>query len=848
VTEDIAQTTSSLVPSKRKADDEIRRPDKTSRFWLNEDVIDCGPRASLEENYDRIYAAIQKESFLEDALCSASELDADYAVSSRAEKFFDENSDLFQDQDHEHDSPRTNHHIQVELEDVDQIHTAILQESLDEDDIRVEAEFGVDYARALRAERFFDENEDLLDERDEEQEQNEHAAYADHTDHEPDEYSWFERQMMEQDVVSFWEDFNIVPQQTKDDLYFKARIQSDPADVLNPRFQNELCRRCRAVRWSALTRLRLSKPRQVWSLEDSPLKLLDSSCKLCQFLGKIGMSKENLSDSLDGTLEFKINITRSHGESTRVLIIYINRETEGSLITVHSTPFKEEWNPRITNLESINYHALRRMVSSCRHSHVITCQTKRRVKLSGFKVINCSSREVVLAPAKCKYVALSYVWGGSTVVEDQDSDACYPLTIEDSLRVTREMGFSYLWVDRYCLDQENKVEKHEFIQNMDQIYTNAQLTIIAAAGHDPTYGLPGVGSRPRSLQHHVRIGNTKLVQLMRPGSDFPKSSWWERAWTYQEAVLSKRKLVFTDHQVFYVCNKMHSAESLHMQATVVNDTISLFTSTSLTEMILPTAPRSYESYLSAISRRALSHQSDALNACLGILKATNTTHIWGVPIEYDFDSRVLTMDLCWRQDVPSSRRPGFPSWSWAGWKGGVTFQNSVSTRLLCTIQLGDDDWYWQTVPEYVSSGRAEKAAGKSNAPRLVHMTGPVLDAALLHSQWPDLDDVETGATGPQDDRPRPIFLLESGGLSSLATLYLDQKMDNAEQLCDVIAMGVKPGADDTCFSTLLLKPSGDFYSRVGMMTISCVHLTCREPYGQHLFWDIRAEMRTVIVE
>lgn len=396
-----------------------------------------------------------------------------------------------------------------------------------------------------------------------------------------------------------------------------------------------------------------------------------------------------------------------------------------------------------------------------------------------------------------------------------------------------------------CIDQDNKIEKHALIQNMDQIYSKAQLTIIAAAGSDPTYGLPGVGSKPRSVQHHVRVGDMKLVQLMYPGSDFPRSAWWERAWTYQEGVLSPRKLVFTDHQVFYVCNQTHFAESLNAYtagaAGVKTD--SFPGSSSFSDMVLPTDSRSYESYLRDITARALSHESDALNACLGILKATNTSHVWGIPIR---TYPIPTIALCWRHNTPAHRRLDFPSWSWTGWKGAVDFRDSIVTSRLCQIRLGNDDQNWQRVDEYVWSGRAQEDAGRNNAPRLLQMTGSVLDCTLLDQQWPDLDDF--GTAGPQDDRPKPYFLLELNGLSALATLYLDEEMESVQQLRGVIAMAMRAGSEGSCITALLLKPKGEFYTRVGMLELSCGDQYCNELPGLHPFWERRAEARTVIVE
>jgi hypothetical protein len=53
-------------------------------------------------------------------------------------------------------------------------------------------------------------------------------------------------------------------------------------------------------------------------------------------------------------------------------------------------------------------------------------------------------------------------------------------------------------VDALCIVQDDEQSKHIEMSRMDQIYRNAYLTIIAAAGKDANAGLPGVSSlRPR---------------------------------------------------------------------------------------------------------------------------------------------------------------------------------------------------------------------------------------------------------------------------------------------------------------------------------------------------------------
>ncbi|KAK6851482.1 hypothetical protein PG995_011607 [Apiospora arundinis] len=128
----------------------------------------------------------------------------------------------------------------------------------------------------------------------------------------------------------------------------------------------------------------------------------------------------------------------------------------------------------------------------------------------------------------------------------------YPATIQDAIQVTMQLGFEYLWVDRYCINQTS-IHKTAQIQQMGQIYYQASLTIFAAAGPDPSYGLPGV-SRARLLPDTVVHHPYTITPIPdKPQRYIQQSIWATRGWTYQEAYLSRRRLFFTDVQLYFEC-------------------------------------------------------------------------------------------------------------------------------------------------------------------------------------------------------------------------------------------------------------------------------------------------------
>jgi hypothetical protein len=57
-----------------------------------------------------------------------------------------------------------------------------------------------------------------------------------------------------------------------------------------------------------------------------------------------------------------------------------------------------------------------------------------------------------------------------------------PRTIRDAIEVTRAIDYRYLWVDSLCIIQDDEQDRDFQIAMMDQIYSNADLTIAAGSG------------------------------------------------------------------------------------------------------------------------------------------------------------------------------------------------------------------------------------------------------------------------------------------------------------------------------------------------------------------------------
>lgn len=91
--------------------------------------------------------------------------------------------------------------------------------------------------------------------------------------------------------------------------------------------------------------------------------------------------------------------------------------------------------------------------------------------------------------------------------------------------------------------------------------------------------------------------------------------------------------------------------------------------------------KEYANLVSQYSRRRLEFHSDVLNAFAGL------SHVMELcfksPVKQGLPENLLDMALMWRPAERLERRPteGLPSWSWAGWKGPVKYEDAFRIDL-----------------------------------------------------------------------------------------------------------------------------------------------------------------------
>ncbi|RWA10239.1 hypothetical protein EKO27_g4884 [Xylaria grammica] len=329
-----------------------------------------------------------------------------------------------------------------------------------------------------------------------------------------------------------------------------------------------------------------------------------------------------------------------------------------------------------------------------------------------------------------RYAALSYCWGSKDEADNQAKTTLatiqerilkiefghLPQTVADAIQVCRSLGIRYLWVDALCIIQDDEDDWAKESLEMANVYANSFVTLSILQGASCTSGFLKRIHAPYMLQTNFRSGLNdsisgklypqmleppeKSFKVSKPGFlnsvvnsspdqpaalDYNESAWSQRGWTFQEALLSPRKLFFGPLMAHISCgNLRESADG------------SIFEN-NMDETLVPTGERSLVNVLShwyllvtSYGKRMLTHEKDRLPAISAISRSISNMFpdqvylagLW----KSDLHKGLLWSTYSWTDLATYLKSPeGYiaPTWSWAhrpnhiSWFQGVTLDHWV---------------------------------------------------------------------------------------------------------------------------------------------------------------------------
>lgn len=397
--------------------------------------------------------------------------------------------------------------------------------------------------------------------------------------------------------------------------------------------------------------------------------------------------------------------------------------------------------------------------------------------LEDFRLIDVQRWCIVKCEPPHRYIALSYVWGGSETLRNMqrirqslevegallDRIHQLPRTIKDAMSLIKKLGERYLWVDSLCIVQDDKNHKRIQIAAMNKIYSSAALTIVVASGDNANSGLPGMSAGGRTFRQHFE--QVQSVYLTNSTPSFERavndSVWNSRAWTLQERIMSPRILFVAKDRCFFACkHRQHvliesitdDPENGLYNENVVNvfeDSSANMIPSSQTVNIV-----SYRRVVESYTSRHLTFESDILNAFRGIetlfRPLFRSDFVFGLP-RSELDSQLLWQPAgpCTRRRDPVTGIPMFPSWSWAGWVGKITCNVEENLSRIEWVEGEDEERF---------SGkdfRYPKGANKDVHKRLsyrLQWRGGIENHAPYYKENSDKDKYFFHPTAPEEER------------------------------------------------------------------------------------------------
>ncbi|CAG7556496.1 unnamed protein product [Fusarium equiseti] len=416
------------------------------------------------------------------------------------------------------------------------------------------------------------------------------------------------------------------------------------------------------------------------------------------------------------------------------------------------------------NIHPLMVHQIKEWLGNCLGQHS-GCQWKewadKKADNPTFRLIDigvAADSNVRLVDAHSsvesrEYMTLSYRWTAETErtsLKTSNKNEFYrsisildwPQIYIDALYIARQMEVRFIWIDSLCIVQDDERDWEKQAAQMDAIYTNGVLNLAGSEGNR----CPGLTMRrnplrvsPCSLTSHGSPSDkTEAHWLCFRPDDFEKSvnesPLYERGWTFQERVLSKRTVHFGE-QLFWECACLRASEAFplgtdHPDCTPADDAIlqikkdlrnrhilnqeQPFSTSSKLHLLWSTVIRNYtKTRLTKASDRlvALRGIANSISRSFGLSKSDYVGGLW---------KPYLAHQLLWareqaqytNEDIEMSSYLAnyFPSWSWASCPGETRFINiyTMFSRSFIKFKFDDTSNEYDTTPSpthLVISGR-----------------------------------------------------------------------------------------------------------------------------------------------
>ncbi|KAK3324946.1 heterokaryon incompatibility protein-domain-containing protein [Apodospora peruviana] len=361
----------------------------------------------------------------------------------------------------------------------------------------------------------------------------------------------------------------------------------------------------------------------------------------------------------------------------------------------------------------VNWTLGLRWLEDCRKDHE-ECTRERTGSLPvGFRLIDVNRRCVVEPQANFHYVVLSYVWGrhpdptklfatrsnrerlkidGSLSVLD------LPKTVEDAIQACRQLGEGYLWIDRFCIIQDDLEDKGRQISAMATIYSLAKFALIITDG-DSDSGIAGISRERTQAQMREQISGFRFISEPAGWREIigDGSVWSTRGWTYQEAVLPHRKLYLSESQAFFEC-ATHVADERELLQQA------MYSPHGLNNHHWNPLYYTFYSHLNGYRARSLTNPDDIYNAIDGVASALYggfQSLLSGLPRQ-EFDEALL---WCLDEKINSTLQGAAfngssPSWSWSSTDRDIALLNDTNRR---SIDYCDTLTAWSLINQHGNS-------------------------------------------------------------------------------------------------------------------------------------------------